>query len=126
MDTEEKMKEKIMEALKERFRPEFLNRLDEIIIFHPLSKEHIEKIVELQLEMVKKRLKEKNIELEVSEEAKKLIAEKGFDPVLGARPLKRVIQKEILDKLALEIVKGNVKEGDKVKVEVEKNKIVIK
>ncbi len=126
MDTEEKVKEKIYEALKERFRPEFLNRLDEIIIFHALTKQHIEKIVELQLNLVKKRLEEKNIKIEVSDEAKKLIAERGFDPVFGARPLKRVIQKEILDKLALEIVKGKIKEGQKVKVEVEKDKIVIK
>ncbi|MCX7778691.1 MAG: ATP-dependent chaperone ClpB [Patescibacteria group bacterium] len=126
LDTEEKVKEKIQEALKERFRPEFLNRLDEIIIFHALNKEQIEKIVDLQLNLVKKRLEEKNIKIEVSPEAKKMIAERGFDPIFGARPLKRVIQKEILDKLALEIVRGKIKDGDKVKVVVEKDKIVIK
>ena len=126
LDTEEKLKEKIQEILKERFKPEFLNRLDEIIIFHTLSREQIEKIVDLQINLVKKRLEEKNIKIEVSQEAKKLIAERGFDPVFGARPLKRLIQKEILDKLALEIVKGKIKEGDKVKVGVEKDKIVIK
>ncbi|MFN3301593.1 MAG: AAA family ATPase, partial [Patescibacteria group bacterium] len=126
IDTEEKVKEKIQEALKERFKPEFLNRLDEIIIFHALTREHIEKIVDLQLNLVKKRLEEKNIEIEVSPEAKKILADRGYDPVFGARPLKRVIQKEILDKLALEIVKGKIKEGDKVKVGVENDKIVIK
>ena len=124
--TEEDVRGKIMEKLKERFRPEFLNRLDEIIIFKALTKSEIEKIVDLQLKRVAKRLAGKKIKIEVTDKAKKLIAEKGFDPVFGARPLKRVIQAEILNKLALDIIEGRVKEEKKVKVDAQAKKIVIK
>jgi len=126
IDNEERAKEKIQEALKDRFKPEFLNRLDEVIIFHSLTKKDIAQIINLQLEKVVRRLKEKSINIHISEAVKKLIAERGYDPVFGARPLKRVIQKEILDPVAMEIVRGKIKEKDKIRVDVEKNKIVIK
>ena len=124
--SEKKMKEKVLASLRENFKPEFLNRLDEIIIFHPLSKETLKSIVDLQLEKMRKRLAEKNITLDISPEVKKYLAKKGYDPVYGARPLKRVIQNEILDNLALRIIEGKIKEGGKAKIKLEKNKIVFK
>jgi len=122
---EEEMKEKVMQSLREKFKPEFLNRVDEIIIFHPLGTEQIKKIIELQLELIRKRLAQKNIKLEVNSEAEKLLAESGFDPVFGARPLKRAIQNMVLDELALKIVERKIKEGGRVKVGVKEGKISI-
>jgi len=118
----EALREKVMTALKESFRPEFLNRIDEIIIFNYLGKEEIRKIVDLEIEKVAKRLSQKGIEIELTEKAKEALAEKGFDQNLGARPLKRVIQKEVLDFLALKIVSGEIREGDKVKIDFEEGK----
>ncbi len=122
--SEKDLKEKIMLSLRENFKPEFLNRLDEIIIFHPLTKKMLEEIVGLQLKEVRERLEEKNISLFVSSEVKKYLTQKGFDPSYGARPLKRVIQKEILDGLALKIIEGKIKEGEKLKAKLKKNKII--
>ncbi|MBI5222021.1 MAG: ATP-dependent chaperone ClpB, partial [Candidatus Magasanikbacteria bacterium] len=123
---EEKMKEKIMEALRERFKPEFLNRVDEIITFHPLNEKQIRQIVDLQLENVRQRLADKKIALEVADRAKDWLAKKGYDPNLGARPLKRVIQTELLDELALLMIDGKVIDGQDVRVDVEKGKLVIR
>jgi ATP-dependent Clp protease ATP-binding subunit ClpB len=120
------LREKVLEALKEQFRPEFLNRIDEIIIFNYLGKEEIKKIVGLELERVKKRLEEKRIKINFSNSTKELLAERGFDPNLGARPLKRVIQKLILDPLSLKIVSGEIVEGDSVFVDLEGGKIIFK
>ncbi len=120
----ESMREKIMESLKETFRPEFLNRIDETIIFNYLQKPEIKKIVDLELAKVEKRLKHKKIIIKVSEKAKELLVKKGFDPNLGARPLKRVIQKIILDPLSLKIVTNEVKEGDRIFIDAADNKIV--
>jgi len=120
----ESMREKVMESLKETFRPEFLNRIDEIVIFNYLRKQEIKEIVELELAKVEKRLKYKEIIIKVSEKAKELLVKKGFDPNLGARPLKRVIQKIILDPLSLKIVIGEVKEGDRVLIDATDSKIV--
>ncbi len=127
-DGEEKksLKDKIMEALKEEFRPEFLNRIDEIIIFDYLLKPEIRKIVDLELEKVAKRLGEKNINLSITDKVKEMLAEKGYDPNLGARPLKRVIQKQVLDPLAIQIVAGKILEGERVFVEEEGGKIIFK
>jgi len=119
------LQEKINSLLKENFKPEFLNRVDEIITFQSLNKDDIKKIVDLQLDKVNKRLIEKKIELEITEPARALIAEKGYDPVFGARPLKRVIQREILDPLSLEIIKSKIKEGNVIKVDAVNNKISI-
>jgi ATP-dependent Clp protease ATP-binding subunit ClpB len=123
---EEKMRERVNEALKSHFKPEFINRLDEIIIFHPLGKKEIEKIIDLQLEIVKERLVEKKIKLDFTPALREYLANKGFDPQFGARPLKRVIQNQILDDLALQIIEGKIKEGQKVKVDVVKDKVVFK
>ncbi len=124
-NSETEMRSKVQASLKEQFKPEFLNRIDELIIFHPLGKKVLEKIVELQLEIVQKRLTEKNIKLKISKEVKEYISNKGFDVVYGARPLKRVIQNEILDELALEIIEKKIDSGDTVKVQLEKEKIVL-
>jgi len=123
---EDKMKEKIMEALREQFKPEFLNRVDEIIMFHTLAEKDVRAIVDLQLALVAERMTEQKISLEVSKKAKDWLAKKGYDPSLGARPLKRVIQTELLDPLAMLIIEGKISEGNKVKIDVEKNKIVIR
>ena len=122
---EEETKERILDALKEQFRPEFLNRLDEIVVFHSLGPEEVRKIVDLQIAMVEKRLADKKIKINVSNNAKKLLAEKGFDPDFGVRPLKRTIQHLILDPLAKMIVEGKVTEGSKVKVDVKGKEIII-
>ena len=126
-ETKEKrsLKDKVMSSLKENFKPEFLNRVDEIIIFNYLNKAEIKKIVNLELDKVANRLKNKGIKIRVSEKAKNILAEEGFDPNLGARPLKRVIQKKVLDPLALKIVSGEVGEGSSVAVDAEAGKIVI-
>lgn len=124
--SKEDLKEKVMEALKENFRPEFLNRIDEIVIFNYLGKPEIKKIVELELEKVMNRLSSKGITIQVSPAAKEILAERGFDPNLGARPLKRVIQKLVLDPLALKIVSGEVKAGERVFVDTENGKIIFR
>ncbi|MBI4359331.1 MAG: AAA family ATPase [Candidatus Nealsonbacteria bacterium] len=120
----ESLKDKVLSALKESFRPEFLNRIDEIIIFNYLGKTEIKKIVELELEKVALRLSLKKIELRFSEKAKEFLAEKGFDPNLGARPLKRVIQQLILDPLALKLVLGEIQPGRPVGIDEENGRIV--
>ncbi|MBI5254817.1 ATP-dependent chaperone ClpB [Candidatus Falkowbacteria bacterium] len=123
---QDRMREKISEKLRDHFRPEFINRLDDIIIFNSLTKENLEKIVDLQLARVAKRLLEKEIILEFSADAKRMLAEEGYDPTFGARPLKRVIQHKILNPLALEIVEGKMHAGQKVLVGVARGKIEFK
>ncbi len=123
---EGKMREQVIGMLRDHFRPEFLNRVDEIVMFHTLTKENLTQIVDLQLAHVAKRLQEKKITVSFSEKAKKLIAEKGYDPSYGARPLKRAIQDLVLDELALKIVEGKIKEGDAVTVDASKDKIVMR
>jgi len=122
----EKMKENIMEELRKAFRPEFLNRLDEIIVFHALEDVHLKQIASLMLENVAKRLEEKDIFLEVSEAAKEYMIKQGFDPVYGARPLRRVIKKTLEDNLSEEILAGRIKMGDRVVLDVEEGKPVFK
>lgn len=123
---EKTMRDKIMDNLHEYFKPEFLNRLDEIIIFHALSEKQISSIVELQLEKISKRLHEKRITLEFAEAVKKHISKEGYEPNFGARPIKRLIQTEILDELSLQIIEGKIKDGQNVKLDMEKGKIVFK
>ncbi|HZO10015.1 MAG TPA: AAA family ATPase, partial [Myxococcota bacterium] len=107
----------VQEALRASFKPEFLNRVDEAIIFHQLGREQIRRIVDIQLVRVQKLLDERRIELEVSDEARELLAQKGYDPHYGARPLKRVIQRMLQDPLAMKILEGEFPEGSKVRVE---------
>lgn len=122
---EDGLKEKIMEMLRDMFRPEFLNRVDETIIFHALSKNDLKSIVELQLNEVAKRLKDRKITISFSDKAESLLIEKGYDPAYGARPLKRAIQDLILDELSLKIIEGKLAEGDHVLIDVKNSKISI-
>jgi len=119
------MKSRVLEALRQSFKPEFLNRVDEIIVFDSLTLSDLVKIVDLQLDQVQKRLAEKRIKLKVTKEAKKLLADKGYDPNYGARPLKRIIQQLILDETAKLIIEGVVKDGDSVIVNSEAGQIVV-
>jgi ATP-dependent Clp protease ATP-binding subunit ClpB len=122
---EKEFEDKIKAELKNHFKPEFLNRLDEIVIFHSLDKKEIARIVELQINLISERLAKQNIKIEVSQKARELIASKGYEPSYGARPLKRVIQNEILDKLALEIIEGKIKEKNTVKIDAKKDEITL-
>ncbi len=121
------MKSKIDGILKEHFKPEFLNRIDEIVIFKSLDKDTLSDIVTLELAKVEKRLLDKNISISIATKVKKMLAEKGFDPTYGARPLKRIIQTMILDELALEIIEGKVREGDKITLDIGlKDEVLVK
>ena len=122
----EDMKSNVMGELKKSFRPEFLNRIDDIIVFHPLTEADIKEIVKLMLRVLVKRLEANNIKLEVSEAATEHLAKKGFDPLFGARPLRRAIQSMIEDRLAEEMLEGKVKAGDSIVVDLEDDKIVVK
>jgi len=106
----------VMEAVRGTFKPEFLNRIDEIIIFHALGRTQIENIIEIQLDLLNKRLEDKELRLALDTSAKQLLIEQGFDPVYGARPLKRAIQRMIQNPLAMKILEGEFAEGDRIKV----------
>ena len=121
--TETARKEVIDTALRAHFRPEFLNRLDDIVLFHPLTEKEILAIVDLQVAIVETRLKERRIKLLLSEEARKLLAVEGFDPAFGARPLKRVIQRLLLDPLTVKLLAGEIKDGQSVLARVDHGKI---
>ena len=122
----DQMKDRVMSELKRSFRPEFLNRLDEIIVFHSLNEEHIKQIGNLLAQQLRKRLVEFGVDFELSEDAKDFLAKEGFDPNFGARPLRRAIQKHIEDKLSEELLKGTVTKGDKVLIDVENKELVVK
>src|SRR5260370_28970051 len=106
-----------MEALRQHFRPEFLSRIDEVIVFHPRGRDELHKIVDLQLDRLKKQLAENKFDLEVTPAAKDLLVQEGYDPVYGARPLKRVIQQRLQNSLANEILSGRFPEGSKIIVD---------
>jgi ATP-dependent Clp protease ATP-binding subunit ClpB len=114
-----RMKAEVMERVQAHFRPEFINRIDDIIVFHPLGAEQIRSIVEIQLAGLKKRLAERDLTLELSEQARDLLGEAGFDPVYGARPLKRAIQQQIENPLAERILQGAFAPGDRIVIAVE-------
>jgi ATP-dependent Clp protease ATP-binding subunit ClpB len=118
----EEMRRRVMDAVRAHFKPEFLNRIDELIIFHSLGVEEIKAIVEIQVKKLQKRLLERRLELKMTEKAKEWLAKEGFDPAYGARPLKRVIQKEIQDELAMKILEGKFKEGDTITVDLDSKK----
>jgi ATP-dependent Clp protease ATP-binding subunit ClpC len=122
----EKMKEKLLGELKKTFRPEFLNRIDSVVVFHPLSKEHIRSIVDLMLATVAGQLAEKGVKLEVTEAAKDFLGEKGYDEVFGARPLRRVIQDMVEDKLSESLLRGEFRSGDTAVVDLEGEEIVVR
>jgi ATP-dependent Clp protease ATP-binding subunit ClpC len=122
--TYEEMKNKLLEEVKRTFKPEFLNRIDDIIVFHPLVKEDLQRIIDIEVGYVAERLKEQSITLEVSPEAKDFLIEKGFDPVFGARPLKRTIQRFLEDPLAQDIISKKFKLGQHVKVKRQGQELV--
>jgi len=121
----ERMKEKLLGELKKTFRPEFLNRIDGVVVFHALDKEHIRKIVDLMLVTVSQQLAEKEIKLEVTDVAKDFLGEKGYDEVFGARPLRRVIQDMVENKLSEDLLRGKFQSGDTAIVDVEEGEIVV-
>ena len=109
----------VMRVLRAHFRPEFLNRVDDIVVFHPLTRDHIRRIVDVQMRRVAKRLAEKHIAIELNDNASEFLAEQGYDPAYGARPLKRVIQRLVLDPLAMEILAGKIREDSRVTISEE-------
>jgi ATP-dependent Clp protease ATP-binding subunit ClpB len=121
---DERMREQIEEVLAATFKPEFLNRIDDTVIFHRLSKQDIGRIVELQVQQLIGRVHERGIEIELTDDARTLLGNLGYDPTYGARPLKRVIQKQLIDKLALKILEGEFGEGDLVKVDAAEGELV--
>jgi ATP-dependent Clp protease ATP-binding subunit ClpB len=123
---EAEMRRRVTEAMRRHFKPEFLNRVDDTIIFHPLDAEVLRQIVGMQVSLVQKRLADRKIEIELTDAARELLAEEGFDMVYGARPLKRVVQRDILNPLASRILAGEIKEGSRVRVDVEGRKLVFR
>jgi len=117
---EAEVKKRVNEALRAHFRPEFLNRIDETVIFHRLGEKNLSKIIDIQLAQVAKRLEDKKIQLKLSEAAKSTIAKEGYDPAFGARPMKRAIQRLVLDPLARKVIAGEIREGSHVKVDADK------
>jgi ATP-dependent Clp protease ATP-binding subunit ClpB len=119
----EGVRRQLADALREHFRPEFLNRIDEIVFFHPLNRAHIRQIIDIQLAALMRRLEERKITLSLDDKARDLLIEEGYDPVYGARPLKRTLQRQILDPLALAVLQGEFQEGDTVAVTAQDGRI---
>ena len=117
------MKNALMDVVGSHFRPEFVNRIDDVVVFHPLGREHIRKIVDIQLGYLHDRLAEREISIDLSDEARDKLADAGFDPVYGARPLKRAIQHQVENPLAQEILRGRFKPGDVIKVGVDEDRL---
>jgi ATP-dependent Clp protease ATP-binding subunit ClpB len=111
---EEEMRRKVDEELHRHFRPEFLNRIDDVIVFHALDLTHIKRIIEIQLKGLSKLVSDRGLAIDISDHAKDVLAQKGYDPAFGARPLKRALQKEIIDPLAIRLLEGKFKPGDTV------------
>ncbi len=122
----QRMKDKVMEEVKRFFRPEFLNRIDATVVFHQLTRPEILQIVDLMMDQVRKELQEKQVALELTDSARDYLGEKGFDPVLGARPLRRLIQNEVEDLLSDELLSGRINEGDTAIIDLEDNKVVVR
>ena len=122
----ERMKDKVLEEVKRFFRPEFLNRVDATVVFHALSREHIHSIVDLMINMVRSELADHKVSLEITEAVRDFLAEKGYDPVFGARPLRRLIQNEIEDRLSEEVLGGRLHAGDTAYIDVEEGEVVIR
>jgi ATP-dependent Clp protease ATP-binding subunit ClpB len=106
-----------MDALREHFRPEFLNRIDEVIFFHALGRQHLKQIIDIQIRGLVKRLEERKIHVQLSDAAKEQLVREGYDPTYGARPLKRTIQRRVLDPLALRVLEGDFVDGDTITVD---------
>jgi ATP-dependent Clp protease ATP-binding subunit ClpB len=123
-EVNEGVRRQVTEALRQHFRPEFLNRVDEIIFFHVLGLEHMKQIIDIQVHGLLKRLEDRKIHVELSDAAKRFIVSEGYDPMYGARPLKRTIQRRVLDPLAIRVLEGDFREGDRVTVDVGDNGLV--
>jgi ATP-dependent Clp protease ATP-binding subunit ClpB len=119
----EGVRRQVTDALRQHFRPEFINRIDEVIFFHALSEAHIKEIIEIQVTQLLKRLEERKIHVTVTDPAKDLLVREGYDPMYGARPLKRAIQRLVLDPLALRVLEGEFGEGDRVVVDAEADRL---
>ena len=117
------IRERVMAALRAQFRPEFLNRVDEIVVFHSLTREHLVQIVEIQLRRLRALLAERKLTLELTDEARRFLANAGYDRVYGARPLKRAIQRHVQDPLALALLQGEFSEGDTIVADVAGDKL---
>jgi ATP-dependent Clp protease ATP-binding subunit ClpB len=115
---EDEMRRRVTDAMRAQFRPEFLNRIDETVVFHALSLDHIKEIVDIQLRRLKDLLRERKMDVELTDAAREMIAREGFDPVYGARPLKRALQREVQNPLAVRILEGEFEDGDTVLVDV--------
>jgi ATP-dependent Clp protease ATP-binding subunit ClpB len=124
-ELDEGVRRQLTEALRQHFKPEFLNRVDEIVFFHALSRDNIRQIVEIQLGGLLKRLEDRKLQVQLSDRARDLIIEEGYDPVYGARPLKRTLQRRLLDPLALAVLQGRFREGDSVKVDMQNGELVL-
>ena len=125
-DTYTRMKEQVDEELKRHFRPEFLNRIDETIVFHQLTRDQVKTIVDLLMKRVKTQMKSKDLDIELTEDAKAWLADKGYDAALGARPLRRTIQREIEDVLSEKILLGDFRAGQLIVADIEDDKIVFR
>ncbi len=121
---DEQKRNLVMAALRQHFRPEFLNRVDEIILFHGLTREHLKQIVDIQVRRLQKLLADRHLQIELTDAARALLAEEGYDPAYGARPLKRVIQRQVQDPLALKLLRGELREGDRVRLDVRDGQLV--
>ena len=121
----EETKNAVLQLLQRKLRPEFLNRVDEIIVFHPLTRDHIHRIVEIQFErMVRKALQRQKMDAELTEAAKDYLTNKGYDPVFGARPLKRLIQREVVNELSRKILAGEFQQGDRIRIDARDGALV--
>ena len=118
------MEQRVKMELRGQFRPEFLNRIDDIIIFHSLDENNIIRIVDVQIAHLEKRLEQQHLKLEVDQAARKFLAREGYDPQFGARPLKRTIQELVLDPLATKLLQGDFKPGDHIKITSQSNEII--
>jgi ATP-dependent Clp protease ATP-binding subunit ClpB len=125
-DNRKKQEEAVYQELKAKFKPEFLNRIDDTIIFQPLSQEQIKQIVKLQIDQMSQQLQDQKLKLSVTDKAIEYFAKTGFDPVFGARPIRRLLQKEILDVLSMKLLSGEIKPNSKVKIDCDEKRIVIK
>jgi ATP-dependent Clp protease ATP-binding subunit ClpB len=114
---EEQIRDGVLSALRNHFRPEFLNRVDEIVIFHRLEKEQLHEILSIQLEQVRALLTRRHVTVNLSPSAANLLVDEGYDPIYGARPLKRVLQRRIIDPMALKLIEGDIRDGDHVVVD---------
>jgi ATP-dependent Clp protease ATP-binding subunit ClpB len=121
----EVVEERVLGAVRDAFRPEFLNRIDDVIVFDKLSREDLRQIVDIQMASLRERLERRRIDLAVTDDALDLLAERGYDPVYGARPLKRVLQKDLADPIATALLEGRFREGDTVKVMAEDGELVL-